>query len=251
MSDKILEMQTAPDLSGLLYTTFLKAIDTNLSPRTYFEIGTNTGESLACFGCNAICVDPEFHLTGNPVGTRVFTAFFQTFSDRFFSTYNVKAFFPTGVDVAFLDGLHRFEYLLRDFLNTEKICHRRSVILLHDCLPLNARMAERVYRLNESEAEETRHAWTGDVWKILPALKKYRPDLRVRLLDCQQTGLVAISSLDPQSEVIDKSYDAIADEFRDLDLSDFKISNLRSLFPMLESRKVADPAVMTTYFSTF
>src|SRR5207237_5582391 len=112
-----------PSFTGLLYTTFLEMIDTTLSPRSYLEIGTNTGESLTRFRCNSICIDPEFRLKGNPIGSKEFVAFFQLSSDRFFATYDVKAYFPGGVDVAFLDGMHRFEYLLRDFLNTERVCH--------------------------------------------------------------------------------------------------------------------------------
>ena len=56
----------------------------------------------------------------------------------------MRDFFPKGPDIAFLDGMHRAEYLLRDFMNTERFSHERTLILLHDCLPVNARMADGV-----------------------------------------------------------------------------------------------------------
>ena len=90
------------------------------------------------------------------IGTKQRAFFFQMTSDAFFADHDLALFFPRGVDLAFIDGMHRFEFLLRDFINTERRCHARSIVLLHDCLPRNCRMAERVARIDESEAAETR-----------------------------------------------------------------------------------------------
>ena len=172
-------------------------------------------------------------------------------SDEFFAEYDVRVFFPRGVDIAFLDGMHRFEYLLRDFMNTERCCHDRSLILLHDCLPVNLRMAERKWLTDPAEQESTRSWWAGDVWRLLPILKKYRPDLRMRFLDCPPTGLVAVTNLDPRSAVLRRSYYTILDEFSCLDLSSYGLDQLWSLFPTLNSRDIIAEEVLTFVFSVF
>src|SRR5205807_717979 len=142
-------------------------------------------------------------------------------SDEFFRSHTIRQFFPNGPDIAFLDGMHRFEYLLRDFINTERECHSRSLILMHDCLPTNERMAERSPRIDETEAHETRGCWTGDVWRMLPILRRHRPDLRLLVLDCPPTGLVACTHLNPESRLLSQNYHAIVDEFVQIELAEY------------------------------
>lgn len=235
------EKELGEDLrhTGVLYVDFMATMSTALSCRTYFEIGTDIGISLKAFKCDAVCVDPHFKVSQDVLQGRRHAHFFQMTSDTFFEHYDVRACFPGGIDVAFLDGLHRFEALLRDFINTEKFCSDRSVILLHDCLPLNTRMAEREARKVEDEDASTRDFWTGDVWRLLPILRKYRPDLRIMFVDCPPTGLVVCTGLDPYSRVLSRNYDEIIDEYRKLDLSDFGLRNLWSVFPMLDSRELS------------
>jgi hypothetical protein len=234
---------------GVDYLNFLGVLSHSLAPKSYFEIGTETGSSVVRFDCDAVCVDPSFRLTRNPIGQRKRTLFFQMGSDQFFAKYNLRLFFPDGVDVAFLDGMHRFEYLLRDFINTERHCHRRSLILLHDCLPVNSRMAERQWVDDSAEDESTRSWWTGDVWRLLPVLKKYRTDLRVLFLDCPPTGLVGITRVNPDSTVLDDAYYAILDEFSDLDLDCYGLDQLWSLFPTLNSRDLIARDMISSIFS--
>jgi SAM-dependent methyltransferase len=170
-------------------------------------------------------------------------------SDDFFAQHDVLELFPNGPDVAFLDGMHHFEYLLRDFINTERCCHQHSLILLHDCLPVNRRMAERELRVDPDEAEETRLWWTGDVWRLLPALKKHRPDLRVTFLDCPPTGLVAVTNLDPRSAILQREYQSVLDEFGAVDLSSYGLKRLRSLFPTLDTRDLVATGTIGSFFS--
>ena len=151
--------------------------------------------------------------------------------------------------MAFLDGMHHFEYLLRDFMNTERCCRQHSLILLHDCLPLNMRMAEREWRVDPDEAEETRGWWAGDVWRLLPALKKYRPDLCVTFLDCPPTGLVAITNLDPRSAIFQREYGSVLDEFGAVDLASYGLKRLWSLFPTLDTRDLVATGAIGSFFS--
>ncbi len=226
-------------LEGVPYERFLSILFNNLQPRNYLEIGTNTGGSLTQIECDVLCIDPEFMITESPLKKRRRNFFFQMSSDDFFAEYDPRVFFPTGIDLAFLDGMHRFEFLLRDFMGVEKACHERSLILMHDCLPQNARMAERSMRLDQSENPATRAWWTGDVWRMLPILKQYRPDLRVQYLDCPPTGLVAVSRLSPSSTALHQAYHHILDEFSKLELPDYGFNTLGSLFPLIETAKIA------------
>jgi hypothetical protein len=216
--------------SGVRYLEFMKFVAEQKAPSSYFEIGTRTGTSLAQIECDAICVDPNFLITTNVIKKRRRSLLYQMPSDEFFATCDVKQVFSQGIDLAFLDGLHLFEFLLRDFMNTEKSCHKDSVILLHDCLPFNNAITGRV---------QTPGAWTGDVWKVLPILKKFRPDLTVALFDCPPTGLVAITNLNPGSTVLSEAYDQIIAEFSPvMELP----SDLRSMYPLVDTKAlVAHP----------
>ena len=68
---------------------------------------------------------------------------YQITSDAFFKDVDAISSLGGSPDIAFLDGMHLFEFLLRDFYNTESICDPSSVMILHDCLPLNEAMAHR------------------------------------------------------------------------------------------------------------
>lgn len=204
--------------------------------RSYLEIGTAHGASLAAISCDCVCVDPQFRIDRDVIGAKRNAFFFQMTSDEFFARHDLASFLPQGVDLAFLDGMHQFEFLLRDFINTERHCRPGSIVLLHDCLPLNERMAERLPRNDPAEAMATRDYWTGDVWRLLPILARYRPDLRILALDCPPTGLVACTRLDPGSTALDDAYQAIVDEFGALELSSFGLERLWRLYPVRSSR---------------
>ena len=55
--------------------------------------------------------------------------------------------------------------------------------------------------------------WTGDVWKVLPVLAKYRPELMIRCFDAPPTGLVTVTNLQPGNTVFDDNYKEIIEEF--------------------------------------
>lgn len=224
---------------GVWYREFLAMLGVGLDCQKYFEIGTHRGDTIEVFQCDTVCVDPDFQIDRDVIGGKSKTLFFQITSDKFFSEHELNTFMPGGPDIAFLDGLHLFENVLRDFINTEKSCHERSVIALHDCFPLNARMAEREFRLGENE-DGTEAWWTGDVWRVLLVLKKYRPDLRVQILDCPPTGLTACTRVDRFSRVLSDNYAQIVDEFSKLNLMTFGIESLWSLFPVVDTRTLVE-----------
>jgi hypothetical protein len=232
MEPKIVELPTELRHEGIYYLQWLKEAQQLLASQMYLEIGTHAGDSLKMIACDAVCIDPNFTISTNVLMRRRNTHFFQGTSDEFFADASlVKRILPNGIDLAFLDGLHLYEALLKDFINTERnISSDDSMIVMHDCLPLNERMAERVRRNgDESELEEIRDFWTGDVWKVVLILKKYRPDLNICYLDCGPTGLVVCTSLNRSNILLANDYDRIVEEFKDLSLGEYGIRNLWKL----------------------
>lgn len=204
------------DFSGEDYRSCLTQIHDLLKPKNYLEIGTHRGDSLKLARCAALAIDPQFQFSDKfPTESMPSLCLFQMRSNTFFASHDPEAILGGPIDFAFLDGLHLVEALLSDFMNTEKFCHRQSLIVLHDCVPLDLHMAGR--DVNDSKrrsASAHPHWWTGDVWKILPILRRYRPDLTVKVFNAPPTGLVLVSGLDPKSGVLTQHYDEIIAEFR-------------------------------------
>jgi hypothetical protein len=197
---------------GIVYLDYLADLVRTKGARNYLEIGTFSGSSLARINVPSIAVDPKFSVDQNIMGEKPFCMMFQLPSDSFFEHYSPAALFGTTVDVAFLDGMHLYEYLLRDFMNCEKSCASNSLIVMHDCVPPTFEMAGRAFRGATLNPRYLNY-WTGDVWKILPILKKYRPDLRIAIVDCPPTGLAIVGNLDPSSTVLKDRYSEIVQEF--------------------------------------
>ena len=206
-------------LNGPSYREFIKLTTLAKPAERYLEIGVHNGSSLTMVDCKAIGVDPEFVLQFNPVGKKPALHLFQTTSDDYFATQDTRTLLGGDVDVAFLDGMHLFEYLLRDFINTEKLCAPDSLILLDDCLPVNIEMTERDRRPEQRKDQEIAGWWTGDVWKVVIALREYRPDLILTCVDVQPTGSIVVTNLDSSSTVLSDAYDEIVGRFMDMELT--------------------------------
>lgn len=218
--------------TGVGYIDFLKFMSIKLNPSSYFEIGTQTGLSVRQFQCPSVCVDPHFRLSHDVIKNKKSTFFFQMTSDEFFADHVLSNFIPNGPDICFLDGMHRYEYLLRDFYNVEAFCTDRSVIIMHDCLPDTWDMTSRY--------SPTEINWTGDVWKMIPIIKKYRPDIRMFFVDCPPTGLVVCTRLDSTNRILKDRYYDIIDEFNDETVTQDDIHKIRSLCPMIDSKLLVE-----------
>jgi hypothetical protein len=204
-----------PTHSGRPYADVLADLSRRVAIRNYLEIGVSTGSLLSRITCaHAIGVDPAFDLRANVTMNKSHVSLYQMKSDDFFKTFDRTALRPGHVDMAMIDGLHLAEFALKDFYNTERLCAPGSTIVIHDCLPLNPLMAMRETTLIPELSARTPFAnwWTGDVWKLIPILKHYRPDLDVVLADAAPTGLVFVRKLDPASTVLEKNYGRIIDE---------------------------------------
>ena len=169
-----------------------------LEPRTYFEIGVFSGSSLSLSRTKTIAVDPDFR-TRSEISCDLRT--FKLKSDDFFAHHEGFAHFgDEHIDLAFIDGMHLSEFVLRDFINTEKHSSKGTVVIFDDVLPRNDLEAYRIRRTVD---------WAGDVYKIWSILREYRPDLVVIPLNTSPTGKMLVTNLDPISTVLEDNLDDI------------------------------------------
>ena len=187
----------------MLYLDFLRAVHEQLAPEAYLEIGVRNGNSLALARCRAVGIDPAFAIHAELDGD---VALFRTTSDEYFSRPDPLApTHGTPFQLSFIDGLHLFEFALRDFIFAERHSAARGVIVFDDVLPRD---------VDEAARERHTHGWTGDVFGVLQVLERYRPDLVVLPLDTRPTGLLAVVGLDPENTVLVDRFPEILAEFR-------------------------------------
>ena len=119
---------------------------------TYLEIGCNDDELFSRITIkNKIGIDPV--IGGNMKIT----------SDNFFLQNKIM------FDCVFIDGLHVYDQVKKDILNSSKFLNQNGFILVHDCLPRSlSRQAVPRYRLT----------WNGDVWKAIVDLRR-NPELEI------------------------------------------------------------------------
>lgn len=207
MDNSVVEEQLVFErVRGKSYLRFLAEMHEAIKPDWYFEIGTNTGLSAEQSKSKSVCVDPEFILKRNIWSNKPQLHLYQETSDAFFAAGHLDRL-GARFDLAFLDGMHWFDFLLRDFINAERYMTSDGIIVLHDCVPWTANMTLR------DRSKVNGSAWTGDVWKVVPVLQQYRPDLSVRIFDAAPTGLVVVSGLDPKNTALTENYDAIIAAF--------------------------------------
>lgn len=185
------------------YLDFLQRLHSVLEPRRYLEIGVRWGNSLSLARCPSIGVDPSFNIS-HELHTEVHL--FRTTSDEYFSRPSPMA--PLGdepLDLVFIDGLHLFEFALRDFMHVERHCRPGALVVFDDILPRNVGEASRV---------PGKGGWTGDVYSIVTVLQRYRPDILMLQVDTTPTGLLLLAGLDPASTTLADHYEEIVAEHR-------------------------------------
>ncbi|MDC0769098.1 class I SAM-dependent methyltransferase [Streptomyces sp. HD] len=201
---------------------FLRELHKVSGNRNYLEIGVNDGRSLRLSRVPTIAVDPAFKVVTE---FRCDVHLVRATSDDFFARDKPLIHLKGGrhplrnlrrgrgplaywrrtvLDLSFIDGMHLFEYALRDFMNIERHSDWTSVIVFDDMLPRNV-----------DEAARDRHTgpWTGDVYKLAEILGRYRPDLVSVLVDTRPTGQLVVFGADPRSTVLRERYEEIVTEY--------------------------------------
>src|SRR6266516_7809074 len=111
----------------------------NLS--NYLEIGVFNGRVFFRIKSKfKVAVDPAFAFdTWRMVGMffsnpfNIFNRYFEKTSDAFFNEDAPKVFASQKCEISFIDGMHEYDYALRDVENTLKYLSDDGVIVMHDC----------------------------------------------------------------------------------------------------------------------
>lgn len=184
------------------YLTVLRRLHEILKPQTYFEIGVNKGASLELSTARvSIGVDPNPRPQAVRLLERPGVSLFHETSDEFFLAHEISSVLDNArLDLAFIDGLHEYAQVLRDFTHVEQWSSPCSTIVLHDVLPPTERAASRAQVSGQS---------CGDVWQIVSCLQKHRPDLKCFLIDAPPAGLLIVRSLDPANQTLTSNMEEI------------------------------------------
>jgi len=181
---------------AISYLSILALLHEELRPAHYLEIGVRDGRSLALAGGPATGVDPAPSIKYVlPAKTEIV----QMTSDAFFA----QAAAHFAPDFCLIDGMHLFEYALRDFINVERCAAPGAVVVIDDILPNN-----RVQALRRRRTV----AWTGDVWRLMEVLQRHRPDLFLLPIDTAPSGLLLIAGLDHSNRTLEENYAALTAE---------------------------------------
>jgi len=129
--------------------------------KKYLEIGVNYGFTFE--GVNAelkVAVDPEKKFISFKSGK-----FFKGKSDDFFNiNYD-------NYDMIFIDGLHEYEQVLRDIVNSLNITNEKGKVLIDDVFPKNFNTAIKEWGLLSTEEKlavsKGTISWQGDVYKAI------------------------------------------------------------------------------------
>lgn len=179
------------------YHETLSRLHATLAPRHYFEIGVRKGASLKLAKCPAIGVDPDPEI---PEGSLAGDARLFTMSSDDFFEFAARDAVTAPPDLVFIDGMHQFEFALRDFMNIERLATPGTLVVIDDILPNHPAQAER---------ERRTRVWTGDVWKLHRCLAEARPDLVLLPLDTFPSGLLLIAGLDPRNQALWQNYNPL------------------------------------------
>ena len=219
-------------MPGENYTSLLGRLHEHLRPATYVEIGVASGASIAVAGESTRCVgvDPYPRVKSR---IRSKARLYPTESDEFFAQYDLfEELGVASLDLAFIDGLHLFEQAFRDFINLERYAGPQTVITIHDCYPPTELCAARERELTY---------WVGDVWRLIPCLRRHRPDLNVVVVPALPSGVGIVTGLDPDSNVLSERYDEIVAEalampYADMDASrDEMLNTIANDWPAVRS----------------
>ena len=141
----------------------IKFLQTNRNIENYLEIGCDQDQLFSKINIkNKIGVDP---VSGGNV---------RKFSDDFFATNK------TNFDLVFIDGLHEYNQVKKDILNSLKFLNPNGIVLVHDCLPSS---------MSKQAVPRYRMSWNGNVWKAIVDL---RCEKNIEIFTCEIDQGIAI-----------------------------------------------------------
>lgn len=176
---------------------------------SYLEVGVQKNASFKTVECaRKVGVDPD------PSAN----ATFCMESDKFFAQ-NKESF-----DIFFVDGLHEYEQVYRDILNSLKYLKEGGTIVCHDMNPSS---------YEAQEVPRVQRRWNGDVWKAFVRLRTERDDLEMFTVDTDEGCAIIRKGKQKKLE------GNIILDYRFLDQNRKSWLNLISVNEFLEKYKIA------------
>ena len=155
----------------------------------YLEIGVFNCHIFFRFRSDfKIAVDPEFQFDGlrkwgkaliNPYN--LYNRYYEKTSDDFFQQDAPVLLKDRKIEISLIDGMHEYDYALRDIEHTLMYAAEEVVIIVHDC---NPKSKEAEVSFADWKARNFKGTWNGDVWKAILHLRSLRRDLDAFVLDC-------------------------------------------------------------------
>ena len=172
--------------------------------KDYLEIGCDQNQLFSKVEINnKIGVDP---FSGGNI---------RKTSDAFFSN-NIDKF-----DIIFIDGLHTYDQVKKDIINSVKCLKENGIVLVHDCMPDS---------LAKQAVPRFKMKWNGDVWKAIVDLRQSE---ELDIYTCEMDEGIGVIKNRTNSEIlkINKSinelkfkdyYDNYRNYLRVIDIKEFK-----------------------------
>jgi hypothetical protein len=196
--------------AGYNYLDWLNWLHLAVKPKTYVEIGVESGQSLQFSKCKSVGIDPAIQIF---YSQESWVKLYKLTSDDFFVQHDLrKVLGAEFVDMAFIDGLHTFDQALKDFINIERHAHSATVVVFHDIFPVTAITASR---------ERKSFFWLGDTWKVVLILKEMRPDLKICTLPAFPSGLTLVTGLNGNSKLLSQEVDQIIERWMKVELDSY------------------------------
>lgn len=152
----------------MLRTEIINRLITKNGYKSYLEIGIGDAANYNQISCeNKSNVDPCFDNYDSQAEARIVN---RCTSDEFFER-NTEKF-----DIIFIDGLHEYEQVHRDIINSLNVINEGGVVLCHDMLPPTEWH-------QRPPSEYTGGEWNGDCWKAIARLRAEETDLSIITID--------------------------------------------------------------------
>ena len=141
--------------------------------KNYLEIGCDQNQLFSKIEIeNKTGVDPE---SGGNI---------KTTSDDFFLNNTGK------FDIIFIDGLHMYEQVKKDIINSVNCLNDDGIVLVHDCMPDS---------LAKQAVPRFKMKWNGDVWKAIVDLRQNK-DLNI--YTCEMDEGIGIIKKNKNSKIL-------------------------------------------------
>ena len=141
--------------------------------KNYLEIGCDKNQLFSKVNIdNKIGVDP---VSGGNV---------RKTSDYFFKENK------SNFDIVFIDGLHTYEQVKKDILNSVNCLLDEGIILVHDCMPDS---------LGKQAVPRYKMQWNGDVWKAIVDLRQQE---NLEIYTCEIDQGIAIIKKEKNTSIL-------------------------------------------------